>query len=371
MRLFRRALAAVVLLLLVPATAQAGLIGRWNFDEGSGAVAHDSSGSGLDGQLDATTPPAWIGGVEGTALHFDGGGVRLPASQQFEPPAITIAAWVRNAGSPGTFRYVFSKGGSSCYRSSYGLYTGADGGAAFYAAGDGAYTISPAVAPGQIWDGRWHRLAGTYDGTTVRLYVDGAQVRQGIAGPSHLDYGLDDRIPFIGTYQASCVLPFVGDVDAPSMWSDALSATALAVDATPPAPIAPSPGQPKPKPQPIGPSGRHPSVSHGSTPGVTFTPPHCVSLRVGRRSIRVGKRTRLGVTVHKGARRMRRAHVLLRGRRLHKSLRTDRRGRGRFTVRVKRHQRHLTVRVAGRRRTGCGAPKAFVRVRAHHKHRAR
>ena len=47
-----------------------GLVGWWKFDETSGAVAHDSSGNGNDGNL--TNGPSWTEGKIGGALSFDG-----------------------------------------------------------------------------------------------------------------------------------------------------------------------------------------------------------------------------------------------------------------------------------------------------------
>jgi Concanavalin A-like lectin/glucanases superfamily len=30
-----------------------------------------------------------------------------------------------------------------------------------------------------VWDGKWHHAAGTYDGSTVRLFIDGVEVGRG------------------------------------------------------------------------------------------------------------------------------------------------------------------------------------------------
>jgi len=46
------------------------LVGYWKFDEGSGTTASDSSGHGNDGTL--IGGPAWVDGVVGKALSFDG-----------------------------------------------------------------------------------------------------------------------------------------------------------------------------------------------------------------------------------------------------------------------------------------------------------
>jgi len=130
-------------------------VADWSFDEGAGSVVGDTGPHGLTGAFAASGAPAWIAGVEGSALRFDGSdAVALPDSTALEPGQLTVAAWVRRAGTPGTFRYVFSKGASSCVRSSYGLYTGANGGAVFYVAGDGLFTLSPAAPSAAVWDGR-------------------------------------------------------------------------------------------------------------------------------------------------------------------------------------------------------------------------
>src|SRR4030042_1528239 len=62
-----------ILLLLTPAlgfTAEEGLVGYWNFDEGNGDVAADSSGNKNDGKL--VRNPEWVDGKFGKALKLDG-----------------------------------------------------------------------------------------------------------------------------------------------------------------------------------------------------------------------------------------------------------------------------------------------------------
>ena len=48
----------------------AGLLGWWKFDEGSGTIASDSSGNGNNGTL--MNGPQWVAGNISGALHFDG-----------------------------------------------------------------------------------------------------------------------------------------------------------------------------------------------------------------------------------------------------------------------------------------------------------
>src|SRR2546425_705792 len=54
---------------------------------------------------------------------------------------------------------------------------------------DGTNRIeAPAPPPAIPWDGNWHMAAGTYDGSTVRLYLDGVEIGAGTAATNNIDY---------------------------------------------------------------------------------------------------------------------------------------------------------------------------------------
>ena len=97
----------------------------------------------------------------------------------------------------------------------YALYTYVDGGLVFFISdGVNAPFLSPDAGTG-IWDGGWHVVVGTYDGSTVRLYVDGRQVGTGTQSTITIQYGLPDSNQFaIGDYLGPCPTPlgFVGDM---------------------------------------------------------------------------------------------------------------------------------------------------------------
>jgi hypothetical protein len=213
---------------LAPAAGAAGLVGQWRFDEGSGGAAADSSGNGNAGALAGSTQ--WVAGKHGGALRFDGGGgqMRVAKASVLEPAgAITAQAWVRSAASPGRFRYVVAKGANSCIAASYGLYSGDDGGLAFYVSSalgfDYTVSSSAGVAP---WDGAWHLATGTFDGTVVRLYLDGVQVGSGVPRLSGIGYGMtstDDV--FVGHYDGCGDHDFGGDIDDVKIFDRALTAS--------------------------------------------------------------------------------------------------------------------------------------------------
>jgi hypothetical protein len=193
--------------------------GAWSFAQGSGQVVPDLSGHGNNATLAAApNSPTWVRGafLGLPALHFDGNDfLTVPDAPSLDSQQVTVGAIVRAGSSPGAYRYVAAKGAIQCFNPSYGLYTGANGGLEFYVGnGPNSYTQSPDAGTG-IWDGQWHVVVGTYDGSTVRLYVDGRQVGTGTPSTTTIDYATPDSNQFaIGDYLGPCPNPmgFVGDI---------------------------------------------------------------------------------------------------------------------------------------------------------------
>src|SRR4051812_15892307 len=203
---------------------QSTVVGQWRFDEDGGQTAVDDGPFGLDGRLGPTDgvddrDPARIAGVSGGALRFDGRAfVRLPHAPELDPTTLTLEAVVRASSTPGRFRYVVSHGAQACTAGSYGLYTAADGGIAFYVFDGSSYRVTAAAGPAQVWNGAWHHVAGVYDGTALRLLLDGHPVGDPLPAPTTIAYGLASSDTYFGTYQGTCALPLTGDVDLVRLW---------------------------------------------------------------------------------------------------------------------------------------------------------
>jgi hypothetical protein len=335
-----------------PASA-APLVGDWRFDEGAGQVARDSSPSGLTGRLGIAdgpdgADPTWVPGRSGSALRFDGGdALVLPDAPALEPARVSIDAVVRREGTPGRFAYVVSKGSSSCDFSSYGLYTGAGGGMAFYVSDGHGFVVSPAASSAAVWDGAWHQVVGSFDGAAVRLYIDGTEVGAGSPNTRPIVYGLASAEPYIGTYRGGCELGFTGDIDSVRIWGAALT----------PAEIA---GSLPPQPPGGGGGGGGSGASAPLAP-VSGLPPRAVPSCVvssGRESVRAGRRSSLVVTVRNHGRALRRVRVRVSGKKTRLVRSTDTRGKARFVVRPARSERHLQLRALGR---SCRNTSVFVR----------
>lgn len=222
------------------------IVGNWHIDEGSGQKTLDSSGHAKHGQLGSTSgidtnDPTWtIRRFDTAALHFDGNDFfRVPYTKILEPRRISVEAWVRNLGSPGDVRYIVSKSSLDCAFSAYALYTGNDGGLAFYIS-DGVGYLESKNIDQSIWDGNWHHVVGTYDQKSIRLYVDGIEVGGGTPANFPIAYSaFSQKDLHVGHYERGITcypgvpdfadFHFIGDIDEVRIWNRALTAEEVAI----------------------------------------------------------------------------------------------------------------------------------------------
>jgi hypothetical protein len=186
--------------------------------------AADSVG-GNDGAL--INGVAFATGVSGQAFQFDGVDdyVRLNNSLNLQPAQVSVESWVNSSSSPGVTRYVVDKGASGDLAASYALYTSLSGGLTFYVYDGSTYVESPDAGRG-IWDGNWHHVVGTYDGFSVRLYVDGGEVGTGTPTTIPIAYNLPTSNDlFLGGYGNSSYAGYYysGSIDEVSIFNRPLS----------------------------------------------------------------------------------------------------------------------------------------------------
>jgi thermitase len=155
-----------------------GLIGYWTFNEGTGSVAHDSSGNGYNATLSNTT---WTTGLFSYGLSFNGSNSQGVTSAIPFTKAFSVSAWVNPAVTAQDANAAIAQADSST-----GVYLGVDTTGAQYkfivnngtgSSGSCAYSgiVSGCAQGGTVSTG-WHLVNGTYDGTTGILYVDGVMI---------------------------------------------------------------------------------------------------------------------------------------------------------------------------------------------------
>ena len=156
-----------------PAPPAGGLVGSWSFDEASGATAQDASGNGNNGSIAGATRVAGRSGDK--ALSFDGVDDRVTIGQSSSlnvGSRMTLEAWVRPTALGSQWRAVAVKEQSTDL--AYGLFAGSDLGVPTAHVHNGSHTMLAGTSALAL--NAWTHLASTWDGTTMRLYVNGTQV---------------------------------------------------------------------------------------------------------------------------------------------------------------------------------------------------
>lgn len=154
-----------------------GLIGHWTFDEGSGASAADSSAAGRDAEI-WSGDPAWVPGVKGTALEFDGDdALYTPDWYGIGGGAPrTVTAWIQSTATNthGIVSWGLSSGSGQKYHVRINDNAGNGTSGALRTEIQDSFNIATTV----INDGQWHFIASVFteEGevmTDVIHYVDG------------------------------------------------------------------------------------------------------------------------------------------------------------------------------------------------------
>jgi hypothetical protein len=201
------------------ATPSVGLMAAYSFNEGSGTIVRDASGNGNNGTPQGGA--SWTAsGRFGNAISFNGTNayVNVPSSTSLQlTSAMTLEAWINPSLISGVWCDVIYKGTDNYYLEA----DSTNGKPATRATTGGAL-----FGTGALTTNTWTHLAGTYDGTTLRLYVNGMQVSsRAQTGPitvstNPLQIGGDS---FYGQY-------FQGTIDEVRVYSRPLSAAAIQSD---------------------------------------------------------------------------------------------------------------------------------------------
>ncbi len=172
--------AVLSLLAAVPATAAADAapVAAYGFEDAAAATtAGDASSYGNTGTLVGGAARAT--GRFGSAISLDGVNdrVRVPDAGSVNlASGMTLEAWVNPAVTTGWRGVVLKERLGDI---SYGLYSSGSANPGVFAATDGE--MGSALAGSSLPLNTWSHLAATYDGTTLRFYLNGVQAASSTA----------------------------------------------------------------------------------------------------------------------------------------------------------------------------------------------
>ncbi|MCL5281891.1 MAG: LamG domain-containing protein [Planctomycetes bacterium] len=212
------------------------LVGHWKLDEGTGTKIGDSSGKGNNGTVTAGNP-TWIAGIKDGALEFHGLGVSggggdtitIPHSASLDITGpISMALWIKpGADDPegkATTTAPMAKALSTASPSwSFQVRYGWGGAPQPYMAF--TFNTTPrawAFVGKKLTRDEWCNIACSYDGTTLKCYLNGLQTDSTPMGPI-----TSSPTPvLIGSDGWGC--DWIGDIDDVQMYNNALTADQIA-----------------------------------------------------------------------------------------------------------------------------------------------
>jgi len=156
----------------------ATLVSQWRLDEGTGTTTRDSVAS-RSGTL--TNGAAWTTGRSSGAVTMDGVNdfITLPALE-VTGQAFSIAAWVKNTSFPtGVAQAFVDKGTNSTEQGTYWLIGQANSegqNRLRFRLRTGTTTTTLTASTGTLPTNTWYHVAATFDGSRMRLYLNGNEV---------------------------------------------------------------------------------------------------------------------------------------------------------------------------------------------------
>lgn len=160
----------------ISAYNQEDVVGIWLLDEGEGDVIEDSSGNGHHGTITGILD--WVEGKFGSGLKYPGNGANFASVEHrddLDLVTYTLMAWI-NIADRGDWQCVVGKE-EPFGIGNYSLFINRDALKPvneFWVAGVYRGIMGKTV----VTDEEWHHIAGTYDKSFMKIYVDGVMEGQ-------------------------------------------------------------------------------------------------------------------------------------------------------------------------------------------------
>jgi hypothetical protein len=198
----------------------------WRLGEAqaSSSAADEAASPDAGTYANAPTLGQWgpLSGDSSRAVRFDGAGafVDVPDAAKLKPgSASSLEAWVKTSAANGVIVDKPLVAGSTV---SYSLSVASGKAKVAVNLSGGAYSVTSTAS---VNDGNWHHLVGTFTGSTLALYVDGASAASSVSTSGSLQYSTSKLQ--IGRFDATAGTYLAGVVDEVALYPAALTATQI------------------------------------------------------------------------------------------------------------------------------------------------
>jgi hypothetical protein len=189
------------------------LVAHWSLDEGSGAIAYDSTGTN-DGAIHGAE---WVAGEIGGALSFNGSSDYIDFGNDINlqiTDEMSISAWIKTSSSNRQFIVSKDNLANRCY--SLFLVNGIVRFQIFK-----GNVFSRVNSSASVNDGNWHHVVVVNDGTNLEIHIDGVLKGTNYGGGGTVDN--DNVDMWIGARNDLSDF-FNGSIDAIKLFEKALLA---------------------------------------------------------------------------------------------------------------------------------------------------
>lgn len=221
-----------------PLFAQAGPVGNWKLDEGSGSTTADASGNGHSGTLSSAS---WVTGRVNGALSFNGttSTVGINAGNgnlnDLQGTGLSVAAWIKLVAAPasGNNRIVDKD------NANVGWFLGVDTARKLQFWSDQFPTVTKRISSGSVSLNTWAHVVVTWTGspnaTNIHFFIDGS-ASDGTATSATGTAASDASSPFTIGSLPDLTKRLNGSIDEVHVYNRvlALSEIQALADSTPP-----------------------------------------------------------------------------------------------------------------------------------------
>jgi hypothetical protein len=202
-----------------------GLVGWWPFN----GNANDESGNGNNGTVNGATLTTDRFGVVNKAYSFDGVGNNIIVADNLllRPSNISLSVWIKTDLTKPINAICAKTNFNNAQGEQYGIGVSGNGAAGFSIKrnsnclpGNGWQDCS--TATGVVIPNVWLNLVSTYDGVTIKYYINGMIVQTAIPPAGNIDNCSGGNLN-IGQYWSGQPDYFKGQIDDIGIWNRALN----------------------------------------------------------------------------------------------------------------------------------------------------